>query len=58
MAPAVTIEITFVATRPVPEDDRVPAEGVIRMPDDTLRSFSGWIDLLATLEDVAIRTVG
>ena len=58
MARAVTIEITFVAPRPTPEDDRVRAEGVIRMPDDALRSFSGWIDLLAALEDVVIRTIG
>jgi hypothetical protein len=56
MGQAVTIEITFVATRPGPDHDRVPAEGVIRMPDDALRPFSGWIDLLAALEDVVVRT--
>jgi hypothetical protein len=46
MGSAVTVEVTFVATA-------AAAEGVIRMPDDTLHPFSGWIDLLALLETAA-----
>jgi hypothetical protein len=56
MGLATTIEITFVAVREVGSTDSVPAEGVVRMPDDTLRPFCGWIDLLATLEHVAAST--
>jgi hypothetical protein len=47
MGPAVTIEVTFIAST------AASAEGVVRLPDESLRPFSGWIDLLATLEEAA-----
>ncbi|HEY1278583.1 MAG TPA: hypothetical protein VGF22_02840 [Acidimicrobiales bacterium] len=47
MGPAVTIEVTFVASA------AASPEGVVRMSDESLRPFSGWIDLLAALEVVA-----
>jgi hypothetical protein len=47
MGPAVTIEVTFVART------AASPEGVVRMADERLRPFSGWIDLLAALEEAA-----
>jgi hypothetical protein len=47
MGPAVTIEVIFVASA------AASPEGVVRMSDESLRPFSGWIDLLAALEVVA-----
>jgi hypothetical protein len=49
MGPAVTIEVTFVAST------TASPEGVVRMSDESLRPFSGWIDLLAALEEAAAR---
>ena len=53
MGRSATIEITFVSADSSTSGEPVAAEGVIRLPDDTLRPFSGWIDLLAALEQVA-----
>ena len=59
MTTAITVTITFVS----PPDaapaasESVPAEGVVRLPDDTLRAFSGWMALLAVLEKAAVLAV-
>jgi hypothetical protein len=50
-----TVEVTFVGLGAVREVDP-SAEGVVRMPDGSLRPFCGWIDLLAALERVTSST--
>ncbi len=56
---SVTIEITFVGppAAGLADSEAVLAEGVVRLPDDTLRAFSGWMELLAVLEQAAVLTV-
>lgn len=53
MGHAITLEVTFVARRGRCPDDATPVEGVVRMPDDSLHPFCGWIDLLGLLEPLA-----
>ena len=50
MSRSVTIEITFVGIGSVADPG---AQGVVHLPDGTLHTFCGWIDLLAALEGVA-----
>jgi hypothetical protein len=51
---AITVEVTFVGPRARDQGaTTVTPDGVLRLPDDTLRPFSGWMDLLAALEPVA-----
>ena len=59
MGRSVTVEITFVGPPAVglTAAEAVLAEGVVRLPDDTLRAFSGWMELLAVLEQAAVLTV-
>ena len=55
---SVTVEITFVGPAVgLTAAEAVLAEGVVRLPDDTLRAFSGWMELLAVLEQAAVLTV-
>jgi hypothetical protein len=53
MGHAITVEVTFVGTRAREPGTTVAPDGVLRLPDDTLRPFSGWMDLFAALEPVA-----
>ena len=52
---SLTVEVTFVGINSAPTAEP-NAEGLVRMPDGTLRPFSGWIDLLAALERVTTGT--
>ena len=46
-----SVEITFLASRREgPAGDPLAPEGVVRLPDATLRPFSGWLDLVGALE--------
>jgi hypothetical protein len=44
---SLSVEITFVG---ICSSRGSHAEGLIRLPDGTLRAFSGWLDLLGALE--------
>jgi hypothetical protein len=46
---SLTVEVTFVGSGSARTAEPA-AEGVVRLPDDTLKPFCGWIDLLAVLE--------
>jgi hypothetical protein len=46
---SLTVEVTFVGSGSARTAEPA-AEGVVRLPDGTLKPFCGWIDLLAVLE--------
>jgi hypothetical protein len=51
MGTTTSVEIRFLASqRESPAGDPRAPEGVVRLPDATLRPFSGWIDLVGALE--------
>jgi hypothetical protein len=46
-----SVEITFLGSqRESSAGDPLAPEGVVHLPDATLRPFSGWIDLVGALE--------
>jgi hypothetical protein len=58
MQRTITVEVTFHGPTGGPSPESVAAEGVVRRRDGSERPFSGWIDLLAALEDVAAHAAG
>jgi predicted dienelactone hydrolase len=51
MGTTTSVEITFLASRRESlAGDPLAPEGVVHLPDATLRPFSGWIDLVGALE--------
>jgi hypothetical protein len=48
-----TVEVTFAPPGEGPAADLPPCEGTVRLPDGRILGFSGWLDLLATLERAA-----